>query len=119
MSFDGLGRLAHSGAGVTSKEDCPDLRNRHATDIVGALAAAHAGMDVHDPRADAEEAERKLGLRPLAAPELGAYDAIVLAVVHRQFPAIDAATIRAWGREACTIFDIKSVPREALADARL
>jgi UDP-N-acetyl-D-galactosamine dehydrogenase len=105
--------------GLTFKENCPDLRNTRVTDIVRELEAAHATVDVYDPCADADDAERRLGLRPVAEPEAGAYDAIVLAVAHRQFAALDAADIRAWGREVCAIFDIKSALPDGLADARL
>ena len=105
--------------GLTFKENCPDLRNTRVVDIVRELEAAHATVEVHDPWADAGEAERKFGLRMVDPPAAGSYDAIVLAVAHRQFVALDAATLRGWGREACAIFDIKSALPPGLADARL
>ncbi len=105
--------------GLTFKENCPDLRNTRVVEIVRELEAAHATVDVYDPWADASEAERKLGLRPIEQPAANSYDAIVLAVAHQQFIALDVAAIRAWGREACAVFDIKSALPPGLADARL
>ncbi|MGA0587070.1 nucleotide sugar dehydrogenase [Dyella sp. KRB-257] len=105
--------------GLTFKENCPDLRNTRVVEIVRELEAAHATVEVHDPWVDADEAERKLGLRPVDAPTVGSYDAIVLAVAHAQFIAMDAAAIRRWGRGTCAIFDIKSVLPPGVADARL
>ncbi len=105
--------------GLTFKENCPDLRNTRVVEIVRELEAAHATVDVHDPWADPDEAERRLGLRPIDVPAAGSYDAIVLAVAHQQFIAMDPATIRGWGRNACALFDIKSALPPGLADARL
>ena len=59
--------------GLTFKEDVPDLRNSKVADLVAALAA-QADVTVHDPFADAGEAEHEYGLtldgrprRPLRA----------------------------------------------------
>ena len=105
--------------GLTFKENCADLRNTRVTEIVHELTSAHAEVDVYDPWADPEEAASKLGVRPIDTLQPGTYDAIVLAVAHDEFKAMDAATIRALGREACAIFDIKSVLAPGLADDRL
>ncbi|WP_447731207.1 nucleotide sugar dehydrogenase [Pseudoxanthomonas suwonensis] len=104
--------------GVTFKENCPDLRNSRALDLVRGLGAAGARVDAVDPWADpAESAALGAPLRP--EPEEGAYDAIVLAVAHAQFRDWDAARVRALGRPGAVVYDVKSVwPREAV-DARL
>ena len=68
--------------------------------------------------ANADEAAEHLGVR-LSEPEPGAYDAIVLAVGHRQFAELGEAGIRRLGREGHVIFDLKHLlPREA-AELRL
>ncbi len=103
--------------GLTFKEDCPDLRNSRVVDVIRALCDAGVAVDAHDPLADADEAERELGIRPLAQPELGTYDAIVLAVAHRQFRAMGPQEIRALGKAVAVVYDVKSVwPREAVDD---
>lgn len=106
--------------GLSFKEDCPDLRNSRAMDVVSALRTQGASVDVCDPWVDADEAEREFGLRPLSAVEGGAgYDAIVLAVAHAQFRGMDAAAVRALGKPGAVVYDVKSVwPRQAV-DGRL
>ena len=105
--------------GLTFKEDCPDLRNTRVVEIVQELRAAHAEVDVHDPWADADEASQKLGIRTIDAPAAQAYDAIVLAVAHQAFLDLGDAGIRAFGREHCAVFDIKSLLPAAAVDGRL
>ncbi len=52
-------------------------------------------------------------------PEAGAYDAVVLAVPHREFVALGGEGVRRLGRENAVVFDVKSaLPAEA-ADLRL
>ncbi|SJZ70365.1 nucleotide sugar dehydrogenase [Novilysobacter spongiicola] len=105
--------------GLTFKEDCPDLRNTRVIDIVRELQASHAQVDVHDPWADATEAKAAFGLDLVETPEQGRYDAIVLAVPHEAFHDLGADAIRAFGQEACIIYDVKSVLPAGAADGRL
>ena len=105
--------------GLAFKENCPDVRNTRVIDIVNELRHYRAQIDIHDPWVDPDETEHEYGLRPIDEPQPGAYDAIVLAVGHRQFTDIGAAGIRRWGRPLHLLFDVKSVlPRDAV-DARL
>ncbi|MGY0504540.1 nucleotide sugar dehydrogenase [Luteimonas sp. e5] len=105
--------------GLAFKENCPDLRNSRAMDVVQGLAEAGMQVEVHDPWVDADEALRDYRVRLVAEPEAGAYQAIVLAVAHSQYRAMEAATIRALGTPDAVVYDVKSVwPREAV-DARL
>ena len=105
--------------GLTFKEDCPDLRNTRVMDIVRELQAAHAQVDVFDPLADADEAERELGVRPVAAPEAGAYDAIVLAVAHEPFRVMGGEGLRRLCKPTCVVFDVKSQLAAGEFDGRL
>ena len=106
--------------GLTFKENCPDLRNTRVADLVRELEAANARVDVHDPWADAGEAERELGLRPVAAPEPGAYDAVVMAVGHGCFRELSAAQLRAFGKPGGSVFyDIKYAMPDGVADERI
>ncbi len=106
--------------GLAFKENCPDLRNTRVVDIVQALQGYNARVDVFDPWVDAAEARHEYGLSPVAAPEQGAYDAIVLAVGHDQFRQLGGQGVRAFGKpEASIVYDVKHVlPREAV-DGRL
>lgn len=67
-----------------------------------------------------KEAQREYGLKPLAdKPQTGVYDAIALAVAHRQFAKWGAERIRALGKLAHVICDVKSLLPGDLVDARL
>ena len=106
--------------GLAFKENCPDLRNTRVVDIVHALHGYSAEVDVHDPWVDASETRHEYGLHLTEAPELGVYDAIVLAVAHDQFRALGGAGVRAFGKAgAHVVYDVKHIlPRESI-DARL
>ena len=105
--------------GLAFKENCPDLRNTRVVDIVDTLRGYNARVDVHDPWVDVGDAAHEYGLGLLAHPEPASYDAIVVAVAHRQFLELGSAGIRAFGKPECVIYDVKSaLPRESV-DGRL
>jgi len=105
--------------GLAFKENCPDLRNTRVVDIVQALRDFNAQVDVHDPWIDAAQAHREYGITPITQVEQGAYDAVILAVGHDEFRELGAAGVRAYGKPACIIYDVKYVlPRDAV-DGRL
>ncbi|MFN3717206.1 MAG: nucleotide sugar dehydrogenase, partial [Thiobacillus sp.] len=105
--------------GLTFKENCPDLRNTKVVDVIGTLRDYHTQVDVHDPWCSADEARHEYGLELTADPPQGAYDAVVLAVAHRQFREAGPAAIRAWLKPKGVLYDVKHVlPKEAV-DARL
>lgn len=105
--------------GLSFKENCPDIRNTRVTDIVAELKSYRANVDVYDPWVNADEAEHEYGLRPIAEPGSGVYDAVVIAVAHHQFRDLGIQGIRALCKPEAVIYDVKSLfPREAV-DARL
>jgi UDP-N-acetyl-D-galactosamine dehydrogenase len=105
--------------GLAFKENCPDLRNTRVIDIVRELESSHARVDVYDPWVDAEEAASEYRVRLVDELAEGAYDAVIVAVAHRQFRELGPARIRALGKPGAVLFDVKSVlPREAV-DGRL
>lgn len=105
--------------GLAFKENCPDLRNTRVVDIVQALRGYNAQVDVHDPWVNAAEAEHEYALTPIETPNHGDYDAVIIAVGHRQFTAWGAEGIRAFGKGSSVVYDVKYVlPREAV-DGRL
>jgi len=106
--------------GLAFKENCPDLRNTRVVDIVAALQGYNARVDVHDPWVDAAEAQHEYGISPIAAPEQGGYDAVVVAVGHDEYRKLGAKGVCALGKpDGSVIFDVKYVmPRDAV-DGRL
>ena len=105
--------------GLTFKENCPDIRNTKIIDMVKALTEYDLSLDIYDPWVDHQEVEREYGLKPVNQPELGAYDAVVLAIGHRQFKAMRATDIRQLVKPASVIYDLKNILPEGLADVRL
>jgi UDP-N-acetyl-D-galactosamine dehydrogenase len=105
--------------GLTFKENCPDLRNTRVVDIVSELATYGTTVDVHDPWVSSEEAEAEYGIDLVRDPEAGAYDAILIAVGHRQFAELGADGIRRFGKPSSLVYDIKYVLPQGAADDRL
>ena len=105
--------------GLTFKENCPDLRNTRVVDIIRELADHNVRVSVYDPWIDPEEARREYGVEPVAAPEPGRYNAIIIAVAHDQFRALGAEGIRRLGKPGGVVFDVKWVLPAGAADGRL
>ena len=105
--------------GLTFKENCPDIRNTKVTEVISELATYGAEVQVHDPWADAAEAKAEYGIDLVATPEAGRYDAVVVAVSHRQFRELGAAGIRAFGKPGSVLYDIKYVLDADECDDRL
>ena len=105
--------------GLAFKENCPDIRNTRVIDIVQEFEAFGAEVDVHDPWVDAGEAEAEYGVKLVDEPPKNAYDAVILAVAHKQFTSLGPAAIRAFGREQSVLFDVKQALPLGTADGRL
>jgi UDP-N-acetyl-D-galactosamine dehydrogenase len=105
--------------GLTFKENCPDLRNTRVTDIIAELESYGMQVDVWDPWVSAEEAQHEYGITPVAAPDDGGYEAIVVAVGHRQFGELGSQKIRAFGKDDAVLFDVKYLVPAAEPDGRL
>ncbi|MEQ6890048.1 Vi polysaccharide biosynthesis UDP-N-acetylglucosamine C-6 dehydrogenase TviB [Halomonas sp. CS7] len=105
--------------GLTFKENCPDLRNTRVVDILSELSDYNMVVDVFDPQVNKTEAQAEYGIRPVEQPESGVYDAIILALAHREFRALSTESIRAWGKPEHVLYDLKYVLPKAEADLRL
>jgi UDP-N-acetyl-D-galactosamine dehydrogenase len=105
--------------GLTFKENCPDLRNSKVADVVKELKKYGAKVDVYDPWIDAAEAEHEYGIRPIRTPAKGRYDAVVLAVAHKEFREMGIDTIRSFARRPHVLYDIKYVFDSSEVDGRL
>jgi UDP-N-acetyl-D-glucosamine/UDP-N-acetyl-D-galactosamine dehydrogenase len=117
-------RIAISGArvlimGLSFKENCPDLRNTRVVDIVRELAEYGLEVDVYDPWVSKTEARHEYNLDPIEAPGVGAYDAIIVAVAHREFAQLGAAALRSYGKAEHVLYDLKYVLSAEASDLRL
>ena len=101
--------------GITFKENCPDIRNSQAIDVVCELQEFSCQVDIYDPWAEPGEVEREYGIsskKGLAALQPEGYDAIVLTVAHREFETFD---FQLYKKRNAVVFDIKGIlPREAV-----
>jgi UDP-N-acetyl-D-galactosamine dehydrogenase len=105
--------------GLAFKENCPDLRNTRVVDIIDTLRGYNADVDVHDPWVDAAEAKHEYGLDLVAEPPAGAYDAVIVAVAHRQYAAWGVGGIRAFLKPDAVLYDVKYVLPRQHVDGRL
>ena len=102
--------------GVTFKEDCPDIRNSKVIDIYNELLQYGMKVDVYDPHADHHEVSEEYNIKLIS--EVGSeYDAVILAVSHKEFLNIDYKKIIK--NSNSVIFDTKSFLNRNLVDARL
>ena len=105
--------------GITFKENCPDIRNSRAIDVVRALEEFGCSVDVADPLADPEEVFAEYGIRSVQdinALRNSNYEAVILAVAHREFLALDLADLH---DGSAVIYDIKGILPEDQISGRL
>ena len=106
--------------GLAFKENCPDLRNSRVIDVVRELESFNAKVDVWDPWADPAEASAEFGIElKRVEPAPLQYDAIVLAVAHRQFAEMGPERVRALGRPDAVLFDVKGILPKHASQGRL
>ncbi len=105
--------------GLTFKENCPDLRNTRVIDIVSELKEYNCRVDVYDPWVSVEQAEHEYLITPITYPEVGQYDALILAVAHDHFKQMGAQAIRALGKTNAVLYDLKYLLSSNESDLRL
>ena len=102
--------------GITFKEDCPDIRNSKVIDIYRELQQFNMNVDVYDPHADKHEVKEEYGV-DLVETISDNYDAIILAVSHKEFLDLNIRAI--CSSSDSIIYDIKSFLDRSIVDARL
>jgi len=105
--------------GFTFKENCPDVRNTKVIDIIDELKTYNTDLTVYDPWAKPNEVFHEYGFETLAeidAVNQKQYNAIILAVGHKEFKDLDLAAIKA---KDCIVYDVKGFLDTKEIDARL
>jgi UDP-N-acetyl-D-galactosamine dehydrogenase len=74
--------------GMTFKEDVTDIRNSKVIDVVNELRDFGVEVDVIDPGASFDDVMHEYGIGLKKQPE-GKYDAIIVAVAHREYRDLD------------------------------
>jgi len=103
--------------GITFKENCPDIRNTKAIDVINELKEYGCNVDVYDPWANKEEVEEEYNLSLVDNCYNKKYDAVVLAVAHNEFIDIDLSKLKN-GHDA-VIYDIKAIWPVEFVEGRL
>ena len=93
--------------GLTFKEDVPDLRNSRVIDVINELRTYGVEVHVHDPVPLPQDAQHEYGIELRSWDELPQAEAMVVAVAHRHFRALDASRLAS-----------KIVPRGCFIDVK-
>jgi UDP-N-acetyl-D-galactosamine dehydrogenase len=101
--------------GIAFKENCPDVRNTKVVDVIHALKEFETDITIYDPWTNPKEVKHEYGLETVSELPSGTFDAIVLAVSHKQFSVIDFDTLK---KSNAVVFDVKGILNER-ADGRL
>ena len=95
--------------GLTFKENCSDLRNSQAADVVKELQDFGCEVHVHDPQAEPEQALHEYGITLSEWGQLPQNaDAIVAAVSHAEYTTQPVTNLLALLKPGCVFIDIKS-----------
>ena len=105
--------------GLTFKENCPDLRNTRVIEIIEELSKCHAKVDVFDPWADEKQAQQFFGICLQKELKQNYYDAVLLAVSHKEFIQLGEKGIRNTLNPSGIVFDIKGMLPSNSVDERL
>ena len=104
--------------GITFKEDCPDIRNSRAIDIIRELQSYSVDVDVYDPWALKDEVKHEYNLDLIDHERdiVEKYDAVILAVSHKEFKVLD---LNKFLKEKHVKFDVKALLDKNSIDSRL
>jgi len=92
--------------GFTFKENCPDVRNTKVVDVVRNLEDYGINVSIYDPWANPEEVKHEYGLTTSTKPPFKKYDAVVLAVSHKEFETLNIKNLLS---EKGIIYDVKGI----------
>lgn len=96
--------------GATFKENVTDIRNSKVVDILEELKTYMVNIDVVDPHASSEELQHEYGFGLAEAPS-GKYDAIIVAVNHKEYLPLNEAWFQSMLSPGGFVCDIKGIYR--------
>ena len=96
--------------GLTFKENVSDIRNSKVADLVHELLSFGLHVDVTEPNVSSAEVkeEYKFGLLEEIKDK---YDAIIIAVAHKEYLKLDENYFLSHAKENCLLIDIKGIYR--------
>jgi UDP-N-acetyl-D-galactosamine dehydrogenase len=90
--------------GITFKENCPDYRNTRVVDVIEELQKCGAKVSIYDPWANPSEISSEYGLKSMKSCPKLTFDAIVLAVSHKEFLNLDLNLLK---KKSSVVYDVK------------
>ena len=103
--------------GIAFKENCPDIRNTKVVDIYNELCEFGVNVHIYDPWVCKDELEEEYGIEMLTTIDTEqVYEAIILAVSHREFDSFD---FKKYQEKGTIIFDTKATIDRRYVDGRL
>ena len=91
--------------GITFKENCPDVRNTKAVDVVNELVDFGTNVTIFDPCANPKEVKKEYNLESQNILPNKRFDAIVLTVSHNEFKDLDLNSLK---KEKSVVYDVKN-----------
>lgn len=95
--------------GITFKENCPDVRNTRAVDVINNMIDFGTDVTILDPWANPKEVKHEYGLEVMNELQGGTFDAVVLTVAHKEFLDLD---LRGLLNENGVLYDVKGILKE-------
>ncbi|TPN89147.1 nucleotide sugar dehydrogenase [Aquimarina algicola] len=95
--------------GITFKENCPDVRNTRAVDVINQLKDFGTNVTVFDPWASPEEVKHEYNLETINQLPTEKYDAVVLTVAHKEFLDVDINSLL---ESNGVLYDVKGILTE-------
>ena len=102
--------------GITFKENCPDTRNTKVIDIHKELISYNSEVAIYDPWASKTEVALEYGIDLIDDLDITKYQAVILAVAHKEFSEIDFSVLQA---KKVVVFDTKNRLNSAFVDGSL
>ena len=102
--------------GITFKENCPDVRNTKAVDVITALKGYGVNITIYDPWANKEEVMNEYQLESIQKMPIRKFDVLVLTVAHKEFLDIDFNAIV---NKNHVIYDVKNILPTKIIDGGL
>jgi UDP-N-acetyl-D-glucosamine/UDP-N-acetyl-D-galactosamine dehydrogenase len=99
--------------GTTFKENVSDIRNSKVADVYNELKSYGVHIDVIDPHANSAEVQHEYGY-PIAPEPVGKYDAVIVAVAHKDYTNLKESDFLALMDEKGILADIKGLYRKQI-----
>ena len=102
--------------GITFKENCPDVRNTKAVDVIAALKEFGMNITIYDPWANKNEVMHEYNLKSTQELPTSTFDAIVLTVAHTAFLEMNFDSIL---NKNNIVYDVKNILPSSKKDGGL